>query len=693
MVTVQRFTYPFAALVGQEALRLALLLVAVNPRIGGVLLRGEKGTAKSTMARALAVLLPEIAVSSGCPFSCNPEEQALCPHCSQKDTKNMQEAAPTLQRAAFVDLPLNATEDRLAGGIDFSRSLTEGRIVFSPGLLARAHRGLLYVDEVNLLDDHLVDLILDAAASGENRVEREGVSFVHPARFALVGSMNPEEGELRPQLLDRFGLCVDVRGESETEGRVLLMERREAFDADPQTFLQHYQQENEILADQIDRAGKLLAAVRLPALLRRFIGELCRENNVAGHRADLVLEQAVCALAAFEGRTSVRMADIERLAPLVLLHRRREAQPPIPPREERPPEPPQPQNEEDEQEEQHAQKQPESAQDAGQDKNTSSDVPAQQPAGSAPETPQGERQEHQPHGPPQEDNQAREEQVFSVGAPFAVKTLSARKDRLLRRGSGRRSRSRIAQKKGRYVKSTSFNNDLALDATLRAAAPHQKNRRQQLQHEKGQGLAVLLQPDDMRGKVREKRIGNLLLFVVDASGSMGARGRMAASKGAIMSLLLDAYRKRDQVAMISFRKNGAVCNLPPTTSIDLAGKLLAEMPVGGRTPLSAGLAQCHQELRNYLVKNPSGQPIVILLSDGKANVALGEQKPLEESLALATALAQHCPATFVVVDTEEPGLVSFGLARKLATAMQARYCKIDDLRAESLVNLVQEHSL
>lgn len=687
---MQRLSYPFAALVGQKTLRLALLLVAVNPRIGGVLLRGEKGTAKSTMARGLVSLLPEIAVSRGCPFSCNPQEQALCPYCSQKSQKNMQETEPVLQRASFVDLPLNATEDRLAGGIDFPASLQKGRIVFAPGLLARAHRGLLYVDEVNLLDDHLVDLILDVAAGGENRVEREGVSFIHPARFALVGSMNPEEGELRPQLLDRFGLCVDVRGEGEAEERVLLMERREAFDADPQTFVRQYQQENTVLAEQIDRGRRLVAAVQTPVALRRFICELCRENNVAGHRADLVLEQAACALAALEGRSKLRIADIERLAPLVLLHRRREVQSAPPPQEKQPPEPPQlPEMRDGEGE------QKETQQQEGQNKEGAGQGENREPAGPAPEAhegePQGEEQEEEPpQAPEQEERQGREDQVFAVGAPFAVKTLSARKDRLLRRGSGRRSRSRIAQKKGRYVKSTRFNNDLALDATLRAAAPHQKSRRKHLQHK--EGLALLIQPGDLRGKVREKRIGNLLLFVVDASGSMGARGRMAASKGAIMSLLLDAYRKRDQVAMISFRKNEAMLNLPPTTSIDLAGKLLAEMPVGGRTPLSAALAQCHQELRNYLVKNPGGQPIVILLSDGKANVALGTQKPLEESLALAAALAQHSPATFIVVDTEEPGLVSFGLARSLALAMQARYCKIDDLRAETLVNLVQEHN-
>ncbi len=678
--------YPFSAVIGQESLRLGLLLAAVNPHVSGVLIRGEKGTAKSTMARGLAALLPEITVTAGCPFYCAPEEQPFCPHCAAKT--GGQDRLPLQQRrAAFIDLPLNATEDRLAGGIDFPRSLQEGRVVFAPGLLAGAHRGLLYVDEVNLLDDHLVDLVLDAAASGKNRVEREGVSFIHPARFTLVGTMNPEEGELRPQLLDRFGLCVDVRGEMELEQRVRLLELREAFDADPRAFIAQYQQENEVLAGQILRGRELLPAVRIAGSLRRFIGELCRENNVAGHRADLVLEQGACALAALQGRTRVNIADIQRLAPLVLLHRRREAQPPSPPPA------PEPQHEEDDRQDEQ-EKNPAEAdaeQNNRQEGNSGSGAPEQTSVESA-GSEQGDQHDSRSAPLTQDRQQEQAEQVFSIGATFAVRRFSARKDRLLRRGSGRRSRSRIAQKKGRYVKSSCrFNHDLALDATLRAAAPHQLSRRRKCGGDVG--LAVQLVRDDLRGKIREKRIGNLLLFVVDASGSMGARGRMAASKGAIMSLLLDAYRKRDRVAMISFRKTEAILNLPPTTSVDLAAKLLADMPVGGRTPLSAAFSRCHQELHNHLIKNPGAQPIVILLSDGKANVALGERPPLDEALLLGATLAHRSPATFIVVDTEEPGLITFGLARKLAAAMQAQYVKIDDLKAEALVNIVQEYTL
>ncbi|WP_157068123.1 vWA domain-containing protein, partial [Desulfosarcina cetonica] len=278
------------------------------------------------------------------------------------------------------------------------------------------------------------------------------------------------------------------------------------------------------------------------------------------------------------------------------------------------------------------------------------------------------------------------EQIFDVGETFKVKKFASPKDRVFRRGSGRRSRTRIAQKQGRYVKSTMNrqSGDIALDATLRAAAPHQLRRKN------GNGLAVQLRPEDIREKIREKRVGNVLLFLVDASGSMGARGRMTASKGAIMSLLLDAYQKRDRIAMVSFRKDQAVVNLPPTTSIELAATLLKEMPVGGRTPLSAGLAKSYEVLRNILLREPTARPIVILITDGKSNMALTEAKPLDEAVLLAERLASDARIRFIVVDTESRGLVRFGMARKLAGAMDAQYFQIEDLKADTLINIAKE---
>ncbi len=670
--------YPFAAILGQEKLKLALILNAVNPSIGGVLIRGEKGTAKSTAVRALAALLPEIDVIVGCPFACDPEQpQNLCGPCQAGGGR----LPRVRRRLRVVTLPLNATEDRVAGGIDFSLTVKTGRRVFQPGLLAQAHRGILYIDEVNLLDDHLVDIILDAAGSGFNVVEREGMSFSHPARFILVGTMNPEEGQLRPQLLDRFGLCVEVTSEKDGERRVELMQQREAFDAAPADFLRRFARENERLGRQIAAAAVLLKAVVFPQTLRKLVSELCLENNVAGHRADLVIEQASRALAAFRERREVTIADIQEVATLALAHRRREAPPPPPPP---PPEP--------DHDHEHEHEEP---QDESQEKEESPppDQPEPQeapPGAHAEELSPPEAGDEMETIPPEADPDPREnalEQIFEVGETFQVKKFASPRDRIYRRGSGRRSRTRIAQKQGRYVKSSlaGHSGDVALDATLRAAAPHQ------LQRKNGRDLAVILHPEDLRDKIREKRIGNFLLFLVDASGSMGARGRMTASKGAIMSLLLDAYQKRDRLAMISFRKDEAMVNLPPTSSIELAASLLREMPVGGRTPLSAGLGKAYEVLRNYLLREPTARPIVIIITDGKSNVALGERQPLEEALDLAGRLGLDERLRFIVVDTESQGLVNFGLARKLAAALNAQYFKIEDLKADTLVNIAKDN--
>ncbi len=662
---MHRNIYPFAAIIGQEALKQSLLLNAVNPGIGGVLIRGEKGTAKSTAVRALADLLPEIEVVRGCPFSCHPDHSENgCDDCGGKTTKPLRR---TRRQVRVIDLPLNATEDRVAGGMDFSLAVQKGRRALQPGLLASAHRGILYVDEVNLLDDHIVDIILDAAASGENIIEREGISFRHPARFILVGTMNPEEGELRPQLLDRFGLCVETAGAREPEARVMLMAHREAFDMDPRRFRRETAPRNQRIARQIETGRAHLPGVRMPLHLRGFITELCAENHVAGHRADLVLEQAARALAALQTVPEVTVAHIRQVAPLVLVHRRRDAQtPPSPP----PPDDfPSDQNDPPLNEDQTPKNQ------GNQRDEEVQSAPTGQTSGDSRRSPG--------KGTPGPQNS--DEQIFEIGATFKVKHLSAAKDRIFRRGSGRRSRTRIFQKQGRYVKSclNPRHGDIALDATLRAAAPYQKQR------SNANGLCVTLTTQDIRGKIREKRIGNFLFFAVDASGSMGARGRMAASKGAVMSLLLDAYQKRDRVAMISFRRNQAVVNLPPTTSVELAGKLLAEMPVGGRTPLSAGLAKTHEQVRNILLKDPSARPIVILITDGKSNVALSDQKPVDEALRLAAAMARDERIHHIVVDTEEAGLITFGLAQRLAAALGAEYFKIDDLKAQSLVEIVK----
>ncbi|MCF6188452.1 MAG: VWA domain-containing protein, partial [Desulfobulbaceae bacterium] len=585
-----------------------------------------------------------------------------------------------LRKVKLVNLPLNVSEDRLAGGIDFSAAVRSGKTAFLPGLMAEAHRGIIYIDEVNLLDDHIVDLILDSAASGWNVVEREGISFKHAARFTLIGTMNPEEGELRPQFLDRFGLCVEVQGCADLEQRVELIKRGDDFDRDPASFCQRFAGKSEQIGCRIREAQQKLTTMRLSPAIRTFISELCLAKNVAGHRADLVLEQAAITTAALAGENEVTMAHVRQVAPMVLLHRQRESQPPPPP------EPPQNSGDGDDQgEENSADNQSQSEhQETGQEpEEGQQESPAdggQQQNDGADEQETSPKEDNQ-HPGSEDNNQG---QLFDIGAPFTIKKISTPKDRLARRGSGRRSRSRVAQKQGRYSRASrhGISGDIALDATIRAAAPFQT-------HRKGK-LALNLVPDDFRYKIREKRIGNLLLFLVDASGSMGARGRMAASKGAVMSLLLDAYQKRDKVAMISFRGQEAVVNLPVTGSVEMAGKLLAEMRVGGRTPLAAGLVRTYEQLRNYLIREPAGRPIVIIITDGKANVSLGETKPVDEMLKIASTMAAEQRAKYIVVDTEEEGLLTFGLAGKMADALQADFFKITDLKARDLVHIVRE---
>jgi magnesium chelatase subunit D len=670
--------FPFSAIIGQEQMKLSLLLNAVNPAIGGVLIRGEKGTAKSTAVRGLAKLLPALRVVAGCPFQCEPQGGRLCAVCAKKAANN--KALESIEiPAPMVDLPLGATEDMVLGAIDFEAAVKAGVSRFMPGLLARANRGILYVDEVNLLDDHLVDAILDSAESGVNLIEREGMSVWHPSRFILIGTMNPEEGELRPQILDRFGLAVQVEAEADPALRAELLKRREQFDLRPAEFTERFQSESAKISESIINAHILLPNVFLPNHLRTFIAEICMQNNVAGHRADLSIERAACAHAALNGRTEVSSDDIIAVAPLALLHRMRNAQepqmPPPPPDEEKNNE----QGSEESQQENAPPQQAEARQPLSQDGEQSQ---------------QDDKRENSQEAQPQQqlpdnDSLSAQEEVHEIGMPFKVRRFTSDKDKVLRSGSGRRSRTRSATKQGRYVKSTlrQGKNDLALDATLRAAAPFQLSRRANAPAKR---IAVHIREPDIREKIRERRVGNVLIFLVDGSGSMGAHRRMVETKAAIMSLLLDAYQKRDKVCMIVFRGEGAEVVLPPTGSVDMAGKLLAELPIGGRTPLSAGLSRTTEVLTQILRKSPTARPLVLVVTDGKANAGLGEAPPHQEAIAIAGHMKERFNTTrFVVIDTEPPGVVRFQLADRLAAALQAQYFHPENLRAQDLVKIAR----
>jgi Mg-chelatase subunit ChlI len=318
-----RYIYPFTALVGQDDMKLALILNAINPKLAGVLIRGEKGTAKSTAVRALAVLLPDNQVVSGCPFGCDPEDiTTMCSSCREQLQKG-KKPDKAICKMRVVELPVSATEDRVVGTLDLEEAIKKGEKRFEPGVLAEANRGILYMDEVNLLDDHIVDVLLDSAAMGVNTVEREGVSFTHPANFMLVGTMNPEEGELRPQLLDRFGLCVQIEGILDPVQRVEVIRRRVAFEEDPAAFCSAWEPEQEKLRQQILAAKQTLPKVQVPEEMLYLIAEIAVEMGVDGHRADLIMMKAAKTRAALQGREKVSKEDINDTADLVLMHRMR----------------------------------------------------------------------------------------------------------------------------------------------------------------------------------------------------------------------------------------------------------------------------------------------------------------------------------------------------------------------------------
>ncbi|WP_433507729.1 putative cobaltochelatase [Pseudonocardia halophobica] len=705
--------FPFSAVVGHDDLRLALVLNAVHPGVGGVLVRGEKGTAKSTAVRALAALLPALEVVAGCRFGCDP----AAPDPSCPDAPHA--GGSTTRPARLVELPVGTTEDRLVGSLDLEKALSEGTRAYQPGLLAEAHRGVLYVDEVNLLHDHLVDLLLDAAAMGRAHVERDGVSVSHAARFLLVGTMNPEEGELRPQLLDRFGLTVEVRAAREVDTRVEVVRRRMAFEADPAGFAGTWAAADAEVAERIVTARDRVEAVRLSDRELRRIAFVCARFDVDGMRADLVIARTAVAHAAWRGADAVAEDDVRVAARLALPHRRRRdpfdepgidekdldealrdaeedlgpEDPPDPTDPTDPTDPPDPTDPDDDP----GGGAPDEA-DGGPDGEPPTDA---EPAHSAPTPSSGGAdragpESHTPPAPPREPGEAVEApqdrpetmgagSAMPVGAPARLSRVAVRRFTVPGVGDGapgRRSRARTDT--GRVVRSSDATPrraaDLHLPATIAAAAP--------FQHERGRrGPGLLLQRADLRAALREGREGNLVLFVVDASGSMAARKRMATVSGAVLALLRDAYQRRDKVGLVTFRSAGAELVLPPTTSVPTAQVRMAAMRTGGRTPLADGLLLARRTLAAERVRDPRRRPLVVLLTDGRATVATRPGgDPVADARRAAGLLAADGVHT-VVVDCES-GFVKLGLAGQVAAAAGAPVITVDELTVADLTSAV-----
>ncbi|MHB8438416.1 MAG: ATP-binding protein [Acidimicrobiales bacterium] len=621
--------FPFSAVVGQDEAKLALILNAVDPLIGGVLLRGEKGSAKSTLARGLAGLL-------------------------QGD-------------APFVELPVGATDDRVVGTIDIEAALTGGGRRFNPGLIAQAHGGVLYVDEVNLLPDHLVDVLLDVAASGVNRVERDGISESHAARFVLVGSMNPEEGELRPQLLDRFGLSLDVATSTDPGERVEAVRRRLAYDQHGTEFASTWRDADAALATRLAAT----APASLPDDLLATVSRLCVELGAEGLRSDLVICRAAAALAGWEGRAEASIEDVRRVAPLALAHRRRRGPfdaPGVDPAE---------------------------VDDALADcsnSSTSSDSPpsTDRPPSSGDATDgcgdsgggasaSADSASSDRPIPETRTDRAGDDEAPPTDAddPFRVVRLQTRPatdvDAL---ASGRRSRA--LGRRGRQIGDRLPKGPVervALGATVRAAAARRAA-------EPG-GAAVVAA--DLREVVAEQAVGNLVVLAVDASGSMGVEHRMEAVKGATLSLLIDAYQRRDRVSLVTFRGDGAEVALRPTGSVEVARSRLLALPTGGRTPLAAGIRAALDVARSATGPH---RPLLVLISDGRATAASEGEDPVQAARTAATEV-RRAGVPAVVVDVED-GAVRLDLAGELALLMGARHMALPELSASALARAVHE---
>jgi magnesium chelatase subunit D len=601
--------YPFSAIVGHDRLRLALLLCAVRPEIGGVLIRGEKGTAKSTAVRGLAHVLAAV------------------------------------DGASLVELPIGATEDRVVGSLDLQKVLREGEHAFSPGLLARAHGGVLYVDEVNLLHDHLVDVILDAAAMGRVHVERDGVSHSHEARFVLIGTMNPEEGELRPQLLDRFGLTVDVHASRDVDVRADVIRQRMAFEADPAGFADRYVAADADLARRVAAARDAADSVCLPDNELRRIAALCAAFDVDGMRADLVVARTSVAHAAWRGADTVAEEDIRVAAELALPHRRRRDPFDDPGLD------------------------PDQLDDAMAQAAESADDPDPDPDPAGGDSIPDDRPESQV---PQRNSSTAPRLSAPPSPVFRTRALVV--PGVGEGAPGRRSRAR--NRMGKSISATAepgAGHGIHVFGTLLAAAGRQS-----------QPGRLRPSPDDVRRAIREGREGNLVIFVVDASGSMAARDRMSAVSGATMSLLRDAYQRRDKVAVITFRQQDAQLLLPPTSSVHIAGRRLARFDTGGKTPLAQGLLAARDVVVREKARDRARRSLVVVLTDGRAT---GGPDPLGRTRVAAARLVAEGAAA-VVVDCETSH-VRLGLAEQLAGYLGAPAVRLAHLRADGLADVVR----
>jgi magnesium chelatase subunit D len=640
--------FPLSALVGQQKMRLALLLNAIDPSIGGVLICGRRGTGKSTAVRALTNLLPPITGVTDCPYFCDPTDpQWMCQGCQLRFEQN--ETFPIAQRPVhLVTLPLNSSEDRVAGSFDLATALTSGTSHFAPGLLAIANRGFLYIDEINLLNEHIIDLLLDAAALGVHRVERDTISIAHPARFVLIGTMNPEEGVLRPQLLDRIGLYVEAEDQRDPSNRALVVERRLAYDTSPIDFMAQWVDAEQALQERIKHAQQLLPSVHVSQYFRQVIALLVdRQLHAEGHRGDLVVLRTARALASWENRTEVQLSDIEQAVGLALPHRTRAG----------------------------ATIGRHLTQLFDQLPQGTIDVDIPEEIATIDDDIDVDKRGDEREGAAGISRRLRGEQDVVQ----AQTLISVTRDRLARQEAGRRFLSLTTRRSGRFTRSRQANpvTDVAFSATIRAAAPHQHVRG------RSNGGKLELRPVDLRQKVRERKTRSLLVFVVDGSDSVMARQLMPKTKRILLALLQNAYEKRDRVAMLVFRFAQGRVVLPPTRNFTRARRSIEELYIGGCTPLATGLLEGLRLAETERLRDPTTRPILIVLTDGLANIDLSgnmrHDTPHRDAQYVAQEIAtRQIPAVMIDTNpystvTNEVGEKVPSPSRELAQALAADY--------------------
>lgn len=618
-----------------EKAKEAILLTLVNPFAGGLLLSGEKGTGKSTLVRSARELV---------------------------DTP-------------WVEIPISITEDRLFGSIDAEEAIRSGHKKLLPGLIDEADKGIIYIDDVNLLRDDLLSAVLNIREAGGYRLERDGLSEQRDTAFTVLAVMNPESGTLSSSSLDRFGLFAQADPSYDDETRLEIIRRVLDFEKDGIAFRAKWQEETDALKKKIKDARAALSKVEVSAAMIQLAAVYTLKAHVAGHRADIYLIEAARAEAALEGRKYVLPKDLEKAAEFVLPHRMRKAEEQQgQPSEEMPQEQPEEDNKPQQEEEQQT----------PQDNEFSHPPEAQPPQINTEDADDSSHEQNQDNAqmsnPRGQSRERIDDADLHVNLP--PMWIEPSKDRKPKKGSGKRSLTMTDLMQGRYVRAEipkAKTSDIAFDATLRAAAPYQKAR-------PSNGCAVVIRKDDLRSKVREKRTGNIFLFVVDASGSMGARERMKTVKGVIFKILLDAYQKRDRVGMVAFRKNQAEVLLPVTRSVDFAQKKLATMPTGGKTPLAKGLLKAEDVLDMLYRQDTNQDPVMILITDGRATSSLNKgTNPVTDALEEAKRIGRR-NIPVAVIDTES-GFIKLGLAKKLAKAMGASYFQVDKISEDQLLHI------